>query len=305
MKFTLAKPLFGLALGLVVSTSLHAQTPALYATPQAALDAMILALQEGDQTAILKVFGADAEDLLSTGNPRRDKENRSEILSLFAEGYRFQPDTNDGVVLRLGADGWPFPIPLERAETSWQFDIDAGRDEVLFRRIGLNELEVIDFMEVYVDIQAEYRLEDHDADQVMEFAPSFLSTDGMRDGLFWGDKDSPLGARIALASLDGHNDGENDVGPEPFGGYYYRILHKQSAAAPGGALDYVIGGNMVAGHALLAVPSDYGHTGIHSFLVSENGVVYEADLGEDSLGLTFAITSFDPTSEWRPVDLSH
>ncbi|SMP24937.1 DUF2950 family protein [Shimia sagamensis] len=303
MKLTFAKSLSGLALGLALSISAEAQTPAVYTTPQAALDSMIAALQKGDQTEILQVFGAEAKDLLSTGNPARDKANRAEILGLLLEGYRFQPAEDGGVVLLLGAEGWPFPIPLERVDASWQFDIETGRDEVLFRRIGLNELDVIEFLSVYVDIQAEYRLEDHDADQVMEFAPSFLSSEGMRDGLFWAGEDSPLGARIALASLDGYSDGETDVGPEPFGGYYYRILHSQSAAAPGGALDYVIEGNMVAGHAVLAVPSDYGNTGIHSFLVSENGVLHEADLGEDSLETAFSITSYDPTSDWRPVDL--
>ncbi|WP_412555341.1 DUF2950 family protein [Shimia sp. MIT1388] len=303
MTHTVAKQLAGFAFGLAVSVSAEAQTAASYDTPQAALEAMMTALKAGDQTAILQVFGAEAQDLLSTGSPQRDRENRAEILGLLQGGYRFQSDENDGVVLRLGADGWPFPIPLTRVDASWQFDIDAGRDEVLFRRIGLNELDVIDFLKVYVDIQAEYRLVDHDADQVMEFAPAFLSSEGVRDGLFWQGEDSPLGVRIALASLDGYSDGQRDMGPEPFGGYYYRILDRQSAAAPGGALNYVSGGNMVAGHALLAVPSDYGNSGIHSFMVSENGVVLEADLGEDSLERAFLLRSFDPTSEWHPVGL--
>ncbi|WP_299424653.1 DUF2950 family protein [uncultured Shimia sp.] len=305
MKFTFAQALTGLAIGLAVPIAATAQSPALFATPQAALDAMMTALQEEDQDATLQVFGADAKDLISTGNPRRDAANRAEILSLYQEGYRLQPAEDGSVVLLLGSEGWPFPIPIGKVEANWMFDVAAGRDEVLFRRIGLNELDVIEFMAVYVDIQAEYRLVDHDGDQVMEFAPSFLSSDGMRDGLFWADEDSPLGARVALASLDGYSVGDTDTGPEPFGGYYYRILDKQSAAAPGGALNYISGGNMVSGHALLAVPSDYGNTGIHSFMVSENGLVLEADLGEDSLEKAFAITRYDPTAEWLPVDLSN
>ncbi len=305
MKFTFAKALTGLAIGLAVPIAATAQSPALFTTPQAALDAMMTALQGKDQDATLQVFGADAKDLISTGNPKRDASNREEILNLFQEGYRLQPAEDGGVVLLLGAEGWPFPIPIRREGDNWAFDVEAGRDEVLFRRIGLNELDVIEFMAVYVDVQSEYRLEDHDGDQVMEFAPSFLSSDGMRDGLFWAGEDSPLGARIALASLDGYSVGGTDAGPEPFGGYYYRILDKQSAAAPGGALNYVSGGNMVSGHALLAVPSDYGNTGIHSFMVSENGLVLEADLGEDSLEKAFAITSYDPTGEWLPVDLNN
>lgn len=302
MTHSLTKGLCGLALLLALAPPASAQPPSSFVSPQQALEAMMSSLQKGDRTATLKVFGNDAEDLLSTGNPQRDTANRMEILDLFSEGYRFKPTEDGGAFLLLGSEGWPFPIPLAQTESGWSFDIEAGRDEVLFRRIGLNELEAIEFMAAYVDIQAEYRLEDHDNDQVMEFAPSFLSSEGMRDGLFWGDEDSPLGVRIALASLDGYNDGETDVEPDPFGGYYYRILLNQGKMAPGGALDYVVGGNMVAGHALLAVPSDYGNTGIHSFLVSENGVVLEADLGEDSLGLAFEITSFDPSEDWSSVE---
>ncbi|MFY0661767.1 MAG: DUF2950 family protein [Shimia sp.] len=305
MKVTFAQALTGLAIGLAVPIAATAQSPTSFATPQAAIDGMMTALQEGDQDATLQVFGADAKDLISTGNPRRDAANRAEILSLYQEGYRLQPAEDDGVVLLLGSEGWPFPIPIGKVEANWMFDVEAGRDEVLFRRIGLNELDVIEFMAVYVDIQAEYRLVDHDGDQVMEFAPSFLSSEGTRDGLFWADEDSPLGARVALASLDGYSIGDTDTGAEPFGGYYYRILDKQSAAAPGGALNYVSDGNMVSGHALLAVPSDYGNTGIHSFMVSENGLVLEADLGEDSLEKAFAITSYDPTADWLPVNLSN
>ena len=143
---------------------------------------------------------------------------------------------------------------------------------------------------------------DHDGDGVMEFAASFLSSEGVRDGLVWTDEDSPLGERIALASLDGYSNDEGDQAPEPFGGYYYRILQGQSASAPGGAMDYVIGGNMVAGHALLAVPSDYGNSGVQSFMVSENGTVLEADLGEDSLTIAFGMTRFEPGSDWTPVE---
>lgn len=279
-----------------------AEEPARFATPQAALDAFAAALSDGRGAELLKIFGADAEDLLSTGNPERDAENRTEVLDLYLGGYRFVPEGDGKVILSLGSDDWPFPIPLVRDGDSWRFDIEEGRDEVLYRRIGLNELDVIDMLAAYVDIQATYRLVDHDGDGIMEFAASLLSTEGQKDGLYWGDDDSPLGERIALASLDGYFDGETDREAEPFGGYYYRILQLQGPQAPGGEMSYLVNGNMVAGHAMLAVPSDYGDTGIHSFIVGENGLIYEADLGPDSLEIGAAIRAYDPGAEWSLLE---
>lgn len=292
--------LAGLALLASSLPGLSAETPATYATPQDALEAMMTAMADVDQQAMLAVFGSDAQGLLSSGNPEQDNENRVSLLELYGQGYRFQA-SDDHVVVLLGPDGWPFPIPLARSDTAWAFDIAAGQDEVHFRRIGLNELETIEMMAAYVDIQSAYRLVDHDGDGVMEFAASILSSDGVRDGLVWVGEDSPLGARIALASLDGFGNADGDQEAQPFGGYYYRILQGQAGAAPGGEMDYILGGNMVAGHALLAVPSDYGHSGIHSFMVSENGTVLEADLGEDSLNIAFDLTRFDPGADWTPT----
>lgn len=302
MKRTITLALSGLILLASTLSGLAAETPANYATPQDALEALKSALDTRGQDAVLEVFGSGAQDLLSTGNPQLDATNRETIRDLVTQGYRFQTSQDGNVVLLLGKDGWPFPIPLAKTDATWAFDLEAGRDEVYFRRIGLNELETIEMMQAYVDIQAAYRLEDHNGNGVMEFASSLLSSDGARDGLVWSDKNSPLGARIALASLDGYHDGQQDQEPEPFGGYYYRILQSQGDAAPGGALDYVIGGNMIAGHALLAVPSEYGQSGIHSFLVSENGNVLEADLGKDSLNIAYDMTRYDPGAEWKPVE---
>jgi hypothetical protein len=280
-----------------------AETPAVYETPQDALEAMVSALESKDREALLNVFGTSAEDLLYSGNPERDALIREIVMDAYREGYRFAPRDEGGVELILGADDWPFPVPIAELGDGWAFDVEAGRDEVLFRRIGLNELEAIELIAAYVDIQAEYRLVDHDGDGVMEFAASILSSDeDARDGLVWAAPDSPLGERIALASLDGYSEGGTDYEAEPFGGYYYRILDAQGPAAPGGEMDYVIGGNMVAGHALLAVPADYGSSGIHSFMVSENGVILQADLGEESLDIGFETRRYDPGDDWVPVD---
>jgi Protein of unknown function (DUF2950) len=283
---------------LVAMPVMAAEEPATYPAPQDALEAMIQALSTENSADLLTVFGTDAEPLLSTGNQDRDRINRLEILLLVQNGYRFQPSEDGKTTLLLGVDSWPFPIPLHRTEQGWSFDIEAGAEEVHARRIGLNELDVIEILHAYVDVQAEYRLVDHDGDEVMEFARALLSSPGGQDGLFWGRADSPLGERIALASLDGYNDGEEDQDAEPFGGYYYRILQGQGEAAPGGAMDYLINDQMVAGHAMLAVPSDYGNSGITSFLIAENGTIYEADLGEDSLEVAQGITVFDPGPRW-------
>ncbi len=270
-------------------------------TPQSALDAFVEALKADDQNRLIEIFGAEAEELIGTGDPVEDQERRREVLGMYAEGYRFQPD-DDGVVLLLGEDGWPFPIPILRGDEGWQFDIEAGLEELSAREIGLNELEVIDLLEAYVDLQAAFRLVDHNGDGVMEFARSIIADPGARDGLFWPDEDSFVGAALARATASGWSDGEDDYEAEPFLGYYYTILQEQGANAPGGAYSYFIGDYFVAGHALLAVPSDYGETGIHSFLVGENGVVYEADFGPETLEVTAEISAYDPGSDWTPVE---
>ncbi|WP_164657785.1 DUF2950 domain-containing protein [Tropicibacter sp. Alg240-R139] len=291
------------AAALIAALPLHAaDSPADYATPQGALDAMMTAVSAQDTQALLSVFGNAAEELLSSGNPERDRRNRQEILNMYGEGYRFRPSEDGQVTLLLGDDGWPFPIPIARTDAGWAFDIVAGEDEIHARRIGLNELETIEMLMAYVDIQAEYRLTDHDGDGVMEFASSLLSSPQGRDGLFWADADSPLGERIAIAALDGYNDGQDDQAPEPFGGYFYRILTGQSDNAAGGAMDYQVNGHMVAGHAMLAVPADYGNSGITSFMVAENGVIYEADLGENTLEVAQSLTLFDPTADWETFE---
>lgn len=303
MGITLKTGLFCLATVTTALPSFGAEEPTSYGTPQEAFDAFSTAL--GDKAAVAEVFGTAAEDFLSTGDLAEDAANSAEIQALIAEGYRFQSGDDGRLYILLGAESWPFPVPLAKTGNTWAFDVEEGRNEVFFRHIGLNELETMDLLSAYVEIQAGYRLDDHDGDGVMEFASSILSSGEQRDGLVWADEESPLGVRVAQASLDGYNDGEEDLEAEPFGGYYYRILTSQGADASGGAYEYILGGNMVAGHALMAVPAEYGETGVHSFMVSENGVIYEADLGEDTLDIAFEIRSYNPSDNWTPVDLGY
>lgn len=270
-------------------------------TPQSALDAFIGALDAEDQGKLLDIFGPEAEDLLATGDPDEDRSRRQDVLAMYAEGYRFQPDEN-GVVILLGEDSWPFPIPISRDAEQWQFDLEAGVEEVAAREIGLNELDVMDLLEAYVDLQAAFRLVDHNGDGVMEFARTIISGPDTRDGLFWPGEDSLVGAALARAAASGWSDGEQDYEPEPFLGYYYTILQGQGTNAPGGAHSYFAGDHMVAGHALLAVPAEYGETGIHSFLIGENGIIYEADFGPETLDRTAEISEYDPGPDWSVAE---
>lgn len=293
----------GLCAGTLLLTSQALAEPARFATPQDALEAFVAGLEDPRPATLLAVFGEEAEELLADDDPRVNAARRAEILALYGQGYRFRPDDSDRVTLVFGAEGWPFPIPLARSEQGWSFDIAAGAEEIRTRQIGLNELDVIALMDAYVDLQAAYRLVDHDGDGVMEFAPHILSSaPDLRDGLFWDGPESPVGLLMALAAMDGYSDAQADAEPEPHLGYVYRILNAQTDAAPGGAMSYVVNGNQVAGHALLAVPAEYGQSGVHSFLVAENGVILEADLGPDSLDRGAEITAYDPGTDWTEVE---
>ena len=280
--------------------------PATFDTPQAAIDAMIAALEARDREALIAVFGPENEDVVLSGDVARDTEDWGGFLEAWREMNRLASPEEGRMRLYVGRDQWPFPVDLASVEGGWAFDAETARDEILFRRIGRNELDVIELARAYVAVQAEYRGADWDGDGVMEFAPHLISSPGMRDGLYWppeeGAPESPVGDFVARAAAQGYAVGGEVTEPEPYLGYYFRILDAQGPAAPGGAYGYVLGGNMVAGHALLAVPADYGVSGVTSFLVSEAGVVFEADLGEDTLEKAVAIESFDPGPDWAPVE---
>jgi len=280
-----------------------AADPATYTSAQDALEAMMGALAAEDRDAVLTVFGNESADFLSAGDPEEDAANRTLLLELFAEGFQLEPQDDGSVVIALGDEDWPFPIPVAMSGDGWAFDIEAGREEVTLREIGRNELEIVDLLDAYVDIQAAFRLVDHDGDGVMEFARQIISSsETARDGLFWASPDSPLGELFARASATGFSDGEQDHEPEPYSGYYFRLLTEQSASAPGGEMSYLVNDNMVGGHALLAVPAEFGETGVHSFMVSENGVILEAVLGEETLEIAADMMAYDPTSDWAPVE---
>ena len=279
--------------------------PAHFETPEAATAAVISALEARDRAGLIAIFGPENEDVVLTGDDVADRAAWGEFLSDYRAMHRIGVE-GGAATLYVGRDQWPFPVTLVEDAAGWRFDTAAARDEILMRRIGENELEVIGLLRGYVRAQDAYRAMDPDGDGLRSFAAGLLSTPGTRDGLYWPDEpgapESPVGDFMARAAAEGYSVDGQDAEPDPYHGYYFRVLQKQGPAAPGGALDYMVAGHMLAGHALLAFPSAYGDTGIMSFMVGEAGVVYEADLGEDTLAVAHAIESFDPGEGWSPVE---
>lgn len=299
--------------GLLVAASTLAASaaladPAAYNSPEAAVDAIIAALDARDADALVAVFGPDARDVALSGDITRDRETWGTFLRAYQEMHRLAlNETGDGATLLIGADQWAFPAPLEKGDDGmWRFDPEAAREDVLERRIGNNELDVMALLPGYDRAQMAYRQADHDGDGVREFAAAILSAPGERNGLYWsaeeGEPESPIGDFVARAAASGYSIDGTDETPEPYLGYYFTILDGQGPDAPGGAYAYAINGNMVAGHAMLAFPAAYGETGIMSFMIGENGQIFEADLGEDTLERAAAITLFVPDAGWSPVD---
>jgi hypothetical protein len=294
--------------GLVIlgSSGFAFAEPATFDTPEAAVAAVIAAIEAKDRDALLAVFGPENSDVVFSGDDEQDRETWGGFISEYRELNRIEADTEGVAILHIGTDDWPFPAPIVQKDAKWSFDGAAAREEVALRRLGLNELDVIDVLSAGVEVQQDYRLTDHDGDGVMEFAASILSSPGARDGLYWpsepGTPESPIGPNMARANAEGYNFDGTDSEPDPYLGYYFRILQKQGEAAPGGAYDYMIGGNMVAGYAFLAYPAVYGETGVTSFIVGENGIVYESDLGDNTLELGNAIMTFNPGEGWKPYE---
>ncbi|MGR3663037.1 MAG: DUF2950 family protein [Paracoccaceae bacterium] len=290
-------------LGLGFATVVAAQDATRFQTPDAAVDAVIAALHDRSLEDLLAVFGEGSEDILLSGEAPRDRAAWTEFLNMYDQSYFIHTNYGDTATLFLGDENWAFPAPLILGEDGlWAFDIEEARTEVLIRRIGRNELEVIEIMQGYVAAQAEFRQLDRDGDGVLEFASSILSSPDTHDGLYWSDGESPLGDFIAKAAADGYSMNGEDFDPQPYAGYYYRLLTSQGDDAPGGAMEYVINGHQVAGHGLLAVPAAYGETGVMSFMISENGIVMEADLGEDSLQAVLGMFSYNPGEGWAAIN---
>lgn len=280
--------------------------PRAFATPEEAVGEVINTLEARDRDGLIAIFGPENEDVILSGDAQRDIDDWGSFLAAYRQMSRIAVQDDGSATLYVGTDQWPLPIRLVKGEgEKWRFDSDAGQEQMHDQRIGRNELDVIELMKGYVKVQARFRQADYDGDGVMEFARSIISDADKRDGLYWpsaeGAPESPVGDFVARATAVGYSFDGKDQEPEPYLGYYYHLLTKQGATAPGGALDYMVSGNMLAGHALIAFPADYGESGIMSFLVGENGVVLEKNLGEDTLAAAAAIEAYDPGDGWEPA----
>jgi hypothetical protein len=293
--------LLTLALLIIARVPLSAAA-AIYPSPEAAMAAFRAAVFGEGGKGILDLFGREYEADLIGGDPAEARQNVQALRRMAAQRMTLEPDGKERMTIIMGQRGWPMPIPLVRGEGGWSFDVEAGVEEINDRRIGRNELAAIEFCKTYIDAQRQYAGTDHDGDGVLKFAERLRSSEGHQDGLYWragpDGVESPLGPFAAAAEqvLGGRKEGE------PFRGYYFRILTEQGANPPGGAYNYVINGNMIAGFALIAWPADYGRSGIMTFECSHHGQVWERDLGPDTGKIAAAITQYDPDSTWQPAE---
>jgi len=271
-----------------------------FKTPDEAVAALISANRKDDVPELLKILGPDAEKLILSGDSVADKEGREKFLAAYDVSHGLASEGDNKDVLIIGTEEWPLPIPLVREGNKWRFDTKAGEDEILYRRIGRNELNGIEVCRAYVEAQQEYA-----AGHEHQYAQKFLSASGMHDGLYWpvaeNEKESPLGPLIAGAEAEGYNAQSIQEKREPYHGYYYRILTKQGPDARGGARNYIADGRMTGGFALLAYPATYNDSGIMTFIVNEHGIVYEKNFGPNTAQIAPLISEFDPDETWKVV----
>ena len=261
--------------------------------------ALVSAVKSGITQDILKVLGPDGEDIINSGDDTWDKAAREKFVAAYDAKHTVKVEGKRATLV-IGADDFQFPVPLYRAKTGWEFDTERGRQEILYRRIGRNELDTIQTCLAFVDAENEFADKDR-GDGAGVYAQRIVSSPGKTDGLYWpSDKnDSPLGELAAKASAQGYKAGSE---PQPYHGYYFRILDQQGASAPGGAMSYLVKGKMIGGFALVAWPADYANSGVVTFIVSHAGAVYEKDLGPDTEAIVKTMTSFDPDRSWRKIE---
>ena len=277
------------------------ESPKKFPSPEEVVRALIVAVTGHDTNALASLFGPALGDIISPEQAQRENElaDFSDALNTSNHLDRVEQDR---CILETGEDRWPFPIPIVRANNAWFFDTEAGKDEIVNRRIGRNELDTLKAVRAYVEAQRDYAGKDRDGDEVLEYAQKLASSPGAKDGLFWSpDVDgeiSPLGPAVAVAQSKGYlqNIGEGDT--EPFHGYLFRILTRQGKNAAGGKYDYIINGNMIGGFALIAWPAEYGETGIMTFLINQQGRAYQKDLGPKTDSIVHEIKEYDPDKSW-------
>jgi len=297
-----------LAIMVFASSVTAASEPKVFATGEEAVSAFVKALKENNNEELLTIFGPDANELISSGDQVADRQMREMFVKAYDQQNSIAPE-GDKLILIVGKHAWPFPIPLVKQEGQWVFDTASGKEEILNRRIGRNELNAIQVMLAIVDAQREYAMKDRDGDGLLEYAQKFKSDPGKKNGLYWetkeGEEPSPLGLFAAKAKEEGYLEKKSSEKPQPYHGYFYRILTAQGTNAPGGAFDYIVNGKMIGGFAVVAHPAEYGNSGVMTFIVNHDGVVYQKDFGEDTEKETQKIKLFDPDKTWAKVKGIH
>jgi hypothetical protein len=271
-----------------------------FPTPEAAVEALLDAARRDSDKDLIRVYGSAGEDLIASGDEVQDAQRRAKFLGEYDAEHAIVLKYADEAELVIGKDHWPFPVPLVKVGKKWIFDAEAGREEILTRRIGANELNTMKVLEAYAQAQREYCAVDYDLDEVQEYAQRILSTEGRRDGLYWkageGEDSSPMGPLVGGAAAEGYD--AEGLKVEPYHGYRFKVLKAQGPDAAGGGFSYLVGDNMVAGFALVSWPAEYGNSGIMTFLVNANGIIYQKDLGEKTGELASAMNQYNPDTTW-------
>ena len=283
------------------SPSSSQTAPQSFATPRQAADALIASAESEDVGSLLRIFGPEGKDLVSSSDPVRDKQYIAAFTAKAREktDIEVDPKNPSRAVLAVGKDDWPMPVPLVRTSGRWHFDAKQGRNEILYRRIGANELDAIQICRGFVEAQKEYALQIHDNSGINQYAQKIFSSNGKHDGLYWQNSDGTAGGLIGEAVARAISEGYSANEKSGYHGYYFKVLKGQGPAAPLGELDYVVEGVMIGGFALVAVPVEYRVTGVKTFIVSYDGVVYEKDLGPDSLKVVQGMDRYNPDSSWK------
>jgi len=302
LKHVVPVAVLGLAI-LFVPPCAKAQERAKFATPDEAATALLQAVKTDSLEKLQAIFGRDAMEASASGDPVSDRNDRQVVALAMEQSWRWAPRGTDHKILIIGDEQWPFPAPLVKSGNEWQFDSDEGKEEVLARRIGRNELGIIELCRAYVDMQEEYASQPHEGKPAGLFAQRLRSTSGHQDGLYWpvkpGERPSPLGDLAAEAATEGYDTSSSSS--SPFWGYQFRILTAQGPAAPGGKKSYVVNGEMSGGFALLAYPAKYASSGVMTFVVSQEGAVHEKDLGKDTATQASGLTEYNPDESWTAV----
>jgi len=276
-----------------------------FATPEAAVQALIKAVQAKDNTALLKLLGPLGEPLINSGDPVADKNVRANFLARYKTAHSLDKSDPAKVTLEVGEDKFPFAIPIALSDGRWYWNSAAGSEELINRRVGENELDTIQTCLAFVDAQQEYYLRNVQKDPLQHYANKFFSSTGKKDGLYWpaaaGEPPSPMGEEFVAARAEGYLQPGAARG-SPFHGYIYRLLTRQGPQAPGGAYDYTVNGELLGGFALIAIPAEYGSSGVMTFIVNHDGVVYSRDLGPHTTDVAMGIVEFNPDSMWKKED---